>query len=144
MDRPELYEGHIMKARYHRDCVVTVFVVSLSQTAANVLLLFVPFTTVQQNTEFAGSQYVPLLRRSWQLFEELQESTGIPCLHQTGCLGIGSHLLKDCQAACETHSLEYTLLNAEEVLEQFPGYDVKQPVRLWLCPSCAWIWQFVA
>jgi sarcosine oxidase len=76
-----------------------------------------------------GQQYVPLLKRSWHLFEALQESTGISCLHQTGCLAVGSELVKDCQSASDTHALEYTLLNPQEVLERFPGYHVHEPVR---------------
>lgn len=80
----------------------------------------------------AGSGYVPLVKRSWQLFEALQDSTGIPCLHQTGCLGVGHHghdLVQDCKAACDEHSLEHTILSAAEVQERFKGYNVRQPVR---------------
>lgn len=69
---------------------------------------------------------MPLLRRSWQLFHELQEEVGMPCIHQTGCLDVGSAIVKSAKDACETHDVEYSLLSGEEVSRRFPGYEFAQ------------------
>lgn len=74
-------------------------------------------------TTCSGSSYVPLLRRSWQLFHELQDEVGIPCIHRTGCLDVGSAIVQSAKAACEANAVEYTLMSGAEVSKLFPGYE---------------------
>jgi hypothetical protein len=78
----------------------------------------------------AGPQYVPLLQRSWTLWRELEQKTGKSCLHQTGCLGIGSGVVLDSKFAADHHGLKYEMLGPEEARNRFPGYQVPdEPVR---------------
>lgn len=69
---------------------------------------------------------MPLLRRSWQLFHALQEEVGIPCIHQTGCLDVGSAIVQSAKAACETHDVDYSLMSGGETRSRYPGYEFGQ------------------
>eukprot|EP00892_Ulva_mutabilis_P004975 jgi/Ulvmu1/284/UM001_0288.1 len=80
-------------------------------------------TRIIRGAYHEGSSYVPLLRRAWQLFEELQEDVGVPCIHQTGCLDVGSGIVQSAKAACETHDVEYALMSGPEVSQKYPGYE---------------------
>lgn len=86
----------------------------------------------------AGKAYVPLLRRAWKLFHELQDDMNIPCIHQTGCLDVGSGVVHAAKKACDAHGVEYSLMPGAEVSQQFPGYEFgREEVRP---QSCPWPW----
>lgn len=70
----------------------------------------------------AGEQYVPLAKRAWTLWENLQRDTGIPCLHRTGCIDAGS-VVPYTRAAADKHGLEYEAMTGAEAATRFPGYS---------------------
>ncbi|MCB1098219.1 MAG: N-methyl-L-tryptophan oxidase [Verrucomicrobiae bacterium] len=70
--------------------------------------------------------YVPLLRRSYELWEELQSGSALsPFFHLTGGLYIGSDdgtIVAGSRLAAEQHGLEYEMLDAGEVKNRFPAF----------------------
>jgi sarcosine oxidase len=67
--------------------------------------------------------YVPLLRRAYELWAELERSVGEPLLTLTGGLMIGAPESKAVSGAVEsarTHGLPYELLGAAEARRRFP------------------------
>jgi sarcosine oxidase len=69
--------------------------------------------------------YVPLLRRAYQLWRELETDRGEQLLYITGSLDAGradSKTVVGSLRSCEIHRLPYELLGAEELNRRFPGY----------------------
>jgi sarcosine oxidase len=69
--------------------------------------------------------YVPLLRRSYELWRELEGAASEQLLHITGSLDAGqpgSFVFEGSRRSCEEHGLEHELLDAAEVARRFPAY----------------------
>lgn len=69
--------------------------------------------------------YVPLLKRAWNLWRDLEAESGQTLLHATGGLYLGpprSELIEgSLRAACE-HGLTHELLTRAEIAERFPQF----------------------
>jgi sarcosine oxidase len=69
--------------------------------------------------------YVPLLRRSYQLWRELERVAGEPLLHITGSIDAGtpeSAVFQGSRRSCELHDLPHEVLDATQLRQRFPGY----------------------
>jgi len=69
--------------------------------------------------------YVPLLRRSYELWRELQEAAGEQLLHVTGSLDAGppeSFVFEGSLRSCREHGLEHEVIDSAEVARRFPAY----------------------
>ncbi len=69
--------------------------------------------------------YVPLLRRAYELWRELETGRGEQLLYITGSLDAGraaSKTVAGSLRSCDIHALPHELLNAEDVKRRFPGY----------------------
>ncbi len=69
--------------------------------------------------------YVPLLRRSYELWREIQAKAGEQLLHVTGSLDASppdNDVFKGSLLSCEVHSLMYEALTSRELTRRFPGY----------------------
>lgn len=69
--------------------------------------------------------YVPLLRRAYALWRELEKSTGERLLIITGGLDVGPRegsTVTGSLLSCERHRLTHALLDAREIARRFPGY----------------------
>jgi sarcosine oxidase len=69
--------------------------------------------------------YVPLLRRAYQLWHELESVSGRKLLIVTGGIDAGapeSATVKGSLLACDQHQLPHELLTAGELHQRFPGY----------------------
>jgi sarcosine oxidase len=69
--------------------------------------------------------YVPLLRRAYELWRELETRRGERLLYITGSLDAGradSKTVVGSLRSCEIHALPHELLGAEELNRRFPGY----------------------
>src|SRR5690349_8726878 len=79
--------------------------------------------------------YVPLLRRAYELWSALEEESGAELLRITGGLMIGapdSGLVTGARTSADQHGLEYELLEPQEVLRQFPALHLAEhEVALW-------------
>ena len=71
--------------------------------------------------------YVPLLKRAYELWRQLQERSGEQLLFTTGSLDIGragSQVFEGSRTSCELHALPHEILSGEQVNERFPGYNL--------------------
>ena len=71
--------------------------------------------------------YVPLLRRAWDLWRELERDTGEALLTQTGGLYLGSpdgELARGSLASAQEHGLEHEVLDNAELARRYPVFDL--------------------
>ncbi|MBI3801087.1 MAG: N-methyl-L-tryptophan oxidase [Deltaproteobacteria bacterium] len=76
---------------------------------------------------FEHPNYVPLLRRAYQLWAELAERCGQQLYHETGLLQIGypgGEVVPGVLRSAQEHTLEVEELTAREVERRFPGFQV--------------------
>jgi sarcosine oxidase len=69
--------------------------------------------------------YVPLLRRSFELWRELEAESQSRLLHVTGSVDAGppgSTVVEGSRSSCETHGLPHEVLTSKELTARFPGY----------------------
>ena len=69
--------------------------------------------------------YVPLLRRAYELWRELEIESGVRLLHITGSIDAGppgSRVIEGSRASCEEHDLPHQMLSSRELTARFPGY----------------------
>lgn len=74
-----------------------------------------------------GRQYVTLVKRAQQLWEELEEQTAYKIFEKTGVLGLGpqdSEFLQETIAAAKKYELPLEILNNKEVKERWPGFSI--------------------
>jgi sarcosine oxidase len=73
--------------------------------------------------------YVPLLKRAWQLWRELEGESGETLLTQTGGLYMGppdGELVAGSLASARTHGLEHEVVDNAELQRRFPVFDVER------------------
>lgn len=74
-----------------------------------------------------GPFYVPLLRRAYELWRELQDLAGEPLLIMTGGFDAGardSETVRGVLESCAAHRLPHEVLDPRAVNERFPGYHL--------------------
>jgi sarcosine oxidase len=77
--------------------------------------------------------YVPLLRRAYQLWHDLENLDGRKLLYTTGNLEGGlpqGRVFRGAAAAAELHHLPYEVLTGEEVARRWPAYRLPEESRL--------------
>lgn len=73
---------------------------------------------------YEDPRYVPLVRRAYALWRELERQSGRPLLTITGGLNVGSPdstFVTGAIRSAETHGLPYEVLSAESLGTRFPG-----------------------
>jgi sarcosine oxidase len=73
---------------------------------------------------FEHPDYVPLLRRAYELWRELEPETGEQLLHTTGIIEGGPEILDGVLRSCAAHAIEHEVLNGVEVAARFPAFDL--------------------
>ena len=73
---------------------------------------------------FEHPDYVPLLRRAYELWRELQAEAGEQLLHVTGIVEGGERILDGVLRSCAEHDLEHEVLTGAEVARRFPAYHL--------------------
>jgi sarcosine oxidase len=71
---------------------------------------------------FEHSSYVPLLRRAYELWRELEAEAGEELLRITGIVEGGPRILEGVLRSCADHDLPHEVLTGDEVARRFPGY----------------------
>lgn len=69
--------------------------------------------------------YVPLVRRSYELWHELEDASGETLMVTTGSVRAGpagSPFYKGARESCDVHNIPYEVLTAAEINQRFPGY----------------------
>ena len=75
---------------------------------------------------FEGAEYVPLLFRAYELWEELERETGEDLMTLCGGLFIGpedGELVRGSAASSDAHGLPYEMLDARELERRFPIFE---------------------
>jgi sarcosine oxidase len=78
---------------------------------------------------FEHPSYVPLLRRAYQLWRELEGAATRRLLHVTGIVEIGPPggiVVSGTLAAARIHGLPHDVLDARETMRRFPGFRLPQ------------------
>ena len=73
--------------------------------------------------------YVPLLRRAYALWRELEHDSGEHVLHITGSLEIGvpgGEIFDGTLASCRIHDLPHEILSSQQISQRFPAYRLPQ------------------
>jgi sarcosine oxidase len=74
---------------------------------------------------FEHPSYVPLLRRAYELWHELEQSSDQKCIHITGIVEIGAPdgmLINGVLASIRQHTLRHELLNADDLMRRYPAF----------------------
>ena len=75
--------------------------------------------------------YVPLVRRSYELWHEMEETAGEELMVTTGSIRAGapdSPFFLNAKEACDLHSIPYEILTPSEVNKRFPGYRFPEEI----------------
>jgi sarcosine oxidase len=81
---------------------------------------------------FEHPSYVPLLRRAFTLWRELEEAAGETVLHVTGAIDAGpagSRVVEGSLESCRVHGLRHDLLSGAQLNARFPGYRLPDEYR---------------
>jgi len=79
---------------------------------------------------FEHPDYVPLVRRAYELWRELEAEAGEQLLHVTGIVEGGAHVLEGVLRACAVHDLEHESLSGAEVARRFPAYRLPEEMEV--------------
>lgn len=74
---------------------------------------------------YEDPSYVPLLRRAYELWRELQSGFGEQLLHITGSIDASDadgEVFTGSLRSCELHDLPHEVLTGRQLAERFPGY----------------------
>jgi sarcosine oxidase len=86
--------------------------------------------------------YVPLLRRSYELWRELSASTGETLLYVTGGIDAGrldGEPVKGSLESCRLHGLPHELVDAAELGRRFPGYRLPAEMAAVVQPDAGFL-----
>ena len=78
---------------------------------------------------FEHPNYVPLLRRSYELWKDLEEKSGNQLYSETGIIQIGpadGEIVTGVKASAQEHNLEIENLTASDVTSRYPGFMVPE------------------
>ncbi|WP_122088386.1 N-methyl-L-tryptophan oxidase [Halalkalicoccus subterraneus] len=71
--------------------------------------------------------YVPLIRRAYELWDEIQTRHGEQLLFETGSIDAAPEddpLFEGSLRSCEEYDIDHEVLTGAEVNERYPGYDI--------------------
>lgn len=84
-------------------------------------------TRIIRQAYFEAPDYVPLLKRSYELWEQLENESGSKLLVKCGGLFVADKqdatIVADCKRSADLHNVAYELLSGKEVNERFPCFD---------------------
>ena len=83
-------------------------------------------TRIIREAYFEHPLYVPLVRRAYELWDELERAAGQTLFHRTGGLMIGreeSALVAGSQLSAVEHAVPHEMLTAAEVRRRWPAFD---------------------
>jgi sarcosine oxidase len=84
---------------------------------------------------FEDPSYVPLVRRSYELWRELEEETGERLLYTTGILEAGERIYEGALRSCREHDLPHEELDGREVGMRFPAFRLPDDLEVLFQPD---------
>ncbi len=79
---------------------------------------------------FEHAAYVPLVRRAYELWRELETEAEEQLLHVTGAVEGGPRIFEGALRSCHEHDLPHEALDGREVSKRFPGYRLPPELPL--------------
>jgi sarcosine oxidase len=96
-----------------------------------------------------GLEYVPLVKRSHEIWRELENKTGLELLTQCGGLimcvtnGYGQHnsgnFLQNTYQAADTYGIKHEKLTSEQIKRRFPQFNVRSDERGYYEPEAGYL-----
>ena len=89
-------------------------------------------TRIIRLPQYEDPAYVPLVRRAFDLWEELEARSGRDLLHRVGSVDFGpvdGDLFEGSRRSCEVHDIPHEVLTGAELNDRFPGYGVPDDYR---------------
>ncbi len=82
---------------------------------------------------YEDPSYVPLLRRAYELWHELEQKADEKLLHITGSIDAGSEdsaVFQGSLKSCHIHDIPHEVLTSAELSRRFPGYQLSNIMAL--------------
>jgi sarcosine oxidase len=95
-------------------------------------------TRIIRLSYFEHPSYVPLLRRAYELWRELEQQSSQRLLYITGSIDAGSpgsSVFEGSRGSCEQHGLPHEILTGAELTRRFPGYRLPAQMMAVLQPQ---------
>jgi sarcosine oxidase len=89
-----------------------------------------------------GVEFVPLVRRSHQLWLELEQRTNVALLTHTGGLIMGrpgNDFLKTTEAAARQYGIDHEILSNAEIAQRFPTFAIDEEVVGYYEPEAGFV-----
>jgi sarcosine oxidase len=89
-----------------------------------------------------GAQYVPFVRRSHELWRELERETGAQLLTQCGALILGDRgdpFLRETRAAATQYGIEHEDLSHQDVVDRYPMFAVDRELQAYYEPEAGYV-----
>ncbi|RKD93755.1 N-methyl-L-tryptophan oxidase [Halopiger aswanensis] len=86
-------------------------------------------TRIIRRAYYEHPDYIPLIERAYDLWDDLAEETGRDVIHRTGSIDAGPEgnvVFEGSLRSCEEHDIPHEVLTSAEVAERFPGYDLPE------------------
>lgn len=87
-------------------------------------------TRIIRQAYFEHPDYVPLLRRAYELWTQLEQEQGEPLYHEVGLLQVGPRdglVLPGVLASAQQYGLPVEILSAAEINQRFSGFQAEEP-----------------
>src|SRR5512144_656562 len=79
---------------------------------------------------FEHPDYVPLLRRAYELWRELESEADEQLLHVTGIVEGGDRILDGVLRSCAEHDIAHEVLTGSELAGRFPAYRLPAEMQV--------------
>jgi sarcosine oxidase len=89
-----------------------------------------------------GSAYVPMLRRAYVLWREIQREAGERLLYVTGGVDAGPEngtIVPGSLRSCRLHQLRHEILDTKELQRRFPGYRLPRDLMAVYQPDAGFV-----
>jgi sarcosine oxidase len=87
-------------------------------------------TRIIRQAYFEHPSYVPLVRRAYELWRELEQEAGEQLLYVTGAVEGGPRIFEGAVRSSVEHGLRFEELDGAEVNRRFPAYRLPPELRL--------------
>jgi len=88
---------------------------------------------------FEHSDYVPLLRRAYELWRELEAEAGEQLLHITGIVEAGERIYEGALRSCADHELPYEALDGRELGRRHPAFHLPPDLPVFFQPDAGFL-----
>ncbi|WP_226004812.1 N-methyl-L-tryptophan oxidase [Natrinema salinisoli] len=89
-------------------------------------------TRIIRRAYYEHPSYIPLLKRAYDLWDDLAAETDREVIHRTGSIDAGpaeSAVFEGSLRSCEAHDIPHEVLTSEQLSERFPGYQLPEGYR---------------